>query len=184
MAAAESDLCLLSDVRVWLEMADNVTKYDGALQRLITACSGMMLRYMERLIAQADYRHNMDGPGSDMLVLPNYPIARVSSIAVDGVAVPTSNISHDSKRTIYLDGAYRFARGRNNIALRYTAGYDTVPVDLAQACIDTVALRWRERDRIGQSSKGMAGETTTFSLADFPRQVITLMDTYKNRVPA
>lgn len=182
MSAAETDLVKLSAVRSWIGMVPAVTEHDVTLARLISACSLAMQKYMERTIAQKDYRHSVSGPGAAFMVVRNYPITRVSSVIVDGLVVPASNITFD-ERTIYLNGAYRFARGRNNIALRYTAGFDAVPLDLAQACIDTVALRWRERDRIGMSSKGLAGETTTFSLADFPKQVITLMDEYKNRVP-
>lgn len=182
MSAAESDLTNLSDVRAWLGMAPANIEFDVALQRLITGCSAFMQRYMQRAIPATSYKHSADGPGSTFMVVKNYPITRVSSVTVDGVVVPLSNISFD-ERTIYLDGAYRFNRGRNNIALRYTAGYDEVPFDLAQACIETVALRWRERDRIGMVSKAVGTETTAFSLVDFPKQVQTLMDTYKNVVP-
>lgn len=178
--AAEGDLVKLAAVKSWLNL--KLTEFDADLARLISGCSAAMQRYMERTIGQQDYHHRMNGPGAEFITVPNYPIARVSTVTVDGVAMPKSGVSFDG-RVIYLAGGQRFARGRMNVELRYTAGFDVVPPDLVQACIDTVSLRWRERDRIGMSSKGLAGETTTFTLADFPKQVITLMDSYKNRVP-
>jgi hypothetical protein len=85
--------------------------------------------------------------------------------------------------TLYLSGGRRFTRGRNNVQLRYTAGFDDIPVDLAQVCVETVGLRWRERDRIGHTSKSLQGETVSFTLADFSPSGQTVIDSYKRTAP-
>ena len=46
-----------------------------------------------------------------------------------------------------------------------------------------VVLRWRERDRIGIKSKGLAGETVVFNTSDMPDDVQTVLDTYRKRIP-
>ena len=53
----------------------------------------------------------------------------------------------------------------------YTAGYAATPPEIAQACIELVCLRYKERDRIGQVSKNLAGEVVAFSQKDMPADV-------------
>lgn len=180
--ASEFDLVDLGAVRAWLGFKDAVTEFDADLERMITACSTTMQTIMGRTIASTRYNHFQDGPGAAFMVLRNTPIARVTSVVVDGRQIDPQFIKFD-ETTLYLSGGYRFTRGRHNVQLQYLAGYDEVPADLAQACIETVGLRWRERDRIGMSSKGLAGETTAFSLVDFPPQARAVMDSYKRTAP-
>lgn len=178
----ELDLAKLPDVRAWLGFNDSNTGNDADLQRLITACSTTMQRLIGRTITSARYNHYQDGTGSDFMVLRNTPIVRVSAVLVDDRLVDMTKMVFDDT-TIYLRGGQRFARGRSNVQLQYVAGYDIVPVDLAQVCIETVGLRWRERDRIGQTSKSLAGETTSFSLADFSPTSQTVINSYQRVAP-
>lgn len=178
----ELDLAKLADVRAWLGFAEAKVEFDGDLQRLITACSTTMQRMIGRTITTTDYRESMDGPGSAFMVLRNTPIQRVASVVVDGRPIEPQYVTFD-RTALYLSGGHSFARGRNNVALKYRAGYDDVPFDLAQACIETVGLRWRERDRIGMTSKSLAGETTAFSLADFSPSAKSAMNTYMSVAP-
>lgn len=182
MAASEFDLATLAAVKTWLNFADGNNDNNASLAALITGASLAMQKYVNRTIPLADYDHRQDGNGSNYMVCRNSPVQSITSITVDGAAIPAANISFEDS-TIYLSGRYVFTRGRGNVALVYTAGFDDVPPDLVQACIDLVALRWRERDRIGQSSKGLANETTTFSLVDFPPQVKTLLQQYMRVAP-
>jgi hypothetical protein len=176
----ENDLAKLADVKSWLGMKAEMIDFDADLQRSITACSLAMQRYMQRTIASTLYSHKADGNGSSYMVLLNAPIVSISSITVAGVAVPKTSIEFN-RSTVFLTGSV-FTRGRNNIALKYTAGFDDIPVDLVQACVETVGLRWRERDRIGKTSVAIQGETTAFDLADFNKQTVSLMQTYLRRV--
>ena len=66
-----------------------------------------------------------------------------------------------------------------NVAVTYTAGFAATPPEIEQACIELVALRYKERDRIGHVSKGIAGETVTFQQKDMPPDVQTLLDQYR-----
>ena len=77
-----------------------------------------------------------------------------------------------------------FPRGRGNVRVSYQAGFASPPADLTQACIEMVSLRYREKDRVGLVSKGLAGETTAYSLKDMPESVRTLLSQYRRVVPA
>ena len=89
---------------------------------------------------------------------------------------------HDENRLV-LRGLV-FPRGRGNVRVSYQAGFAAPPADLTQACIEMVSLRYREKDRVGLVSKGLAGETTAYSLKDMPESVRTLLNRYRRVVPA
>jgi hypothetical protein len=64
-----------------------------------------------------------------------------------------------------------------------------VPFDIAQATIELVARKYRERTRIGERSKSLGGgetvayETTTFSLRDFTSDIQLLLQQYRTVAP-
>lgn len=177
--AAATDLTTLKQVKEWLSVTGNAS--DSMLELLISGCSGAMQAYMNRTIMSQAYTEKRDGHGGDTMICGNYPVTSVQSVAVEGLVASLPFSFNDDG--IYLTGGYRYSRGKNNVVLAYTAGYVTTPLDLQQACIDTIALRWRERERIGHVSKSLGGETTAFSLKDFPAQVLTLLNQYKKVVP-
>ncbi len=166
----------LDAVKSWLNM--NVADFDDTLTRLIGAVTVAMQTYMNRDILSASYTDNIDGVGGSFVILGNYPITAVSSVTVGVQAITAYTFSGAG---VYLDPGWSFTRGRNNVHIAYTAGFASVPADLEQACIETVAMRWRERDRIGFVSKslGTVGETISFDLKDFNSQTKTLMNNYR-----
>ena len=91
-------------------------------------------------------------------------------------------LAEAERQGVRLAGA-TFRRGLGNIAVTYTAGFASVPDDLAEAAIETVAYRYRERKRIGLTSQAIGGETTSYRLADFPPMALTIINTYKRVAP-
>jgi len=68
--------------------------------------------------------------------------------------------------------------------LRYTAGYVTPPADLAQACVELVALRYRERGRIGEVARAIGGgQTASYSQKDMSDSIKTSIQQYRRVVP-
>lgn len=66
---------------------------------------------------------------------------------------------------------------------QFTQGLPEVPADVDFACCELVALRYKEKDRIGEISKNLAGQTVSYSqkdISDFGRSVI---DQYKRVTP-
>src|SRR5690348_4773590 len=77
-----------------------------------------------------------------------------------------------------------FPVGYNTVVVAYTAGYATTPLDVAQACIELVALRYRERTRIGEVSRSLGGaETVAYAQKDMSDAIKTLLQQYRLVAP-
>jgi uncharacterized phiE125 gp8 family phage protein len=175
-----ADLTTLANIKQWLKISDSTN--DALLTRLVTASSEFIKTWLNRDIFSQTYVGVVDGFGGYRKVLENYPITAVSSVVVDQLPVPLSINGNNgytfNKWRVALIG-YRFNRGVSNVVISYTAGYAVVPPDLEQACIELCALRYRELDRIGLISKGLAGETITFTQKDFTNSVRTSLMQHK-----
>lgn len=166
----------------------NVTD-DALLTRLTKAASGFIQTWLNRDLGQQTYTEKRNGTGGDTMLFANYPVTDVASVTINGQAIPQSPselqrgyVNDDN--ALYLRNA-TFERGRLNVTLVYTAGYpeDEVPAELTQACVELVAHRYREKDRIGLVSKGLSGETIAFSQKDMPSDVRTVLGNYKKVAP-
>lgn len=120
------------------------------------------------------------------MMFKNYPVKQIDFLKIDGVAIPPS--SSGSNGYVYdaysfmLIG-YTFTRGYQNVELSYQAGYDSIPNEIEQACIELIALRYKERERIGMVSKSIAGETVMFSQKDMSDAIQTTLSNYKKVIP-
>jgi hypothetical protein len=194
---AAGDLTTLANVKGWFSPPLTTTSDDALLTRLITAASQFIQTWLNRQIAQQAYTETRDGNGGRKLVFANAPVTAVASLTIDGIAIPpapnpTTAGFVFSPTMLYLQGTipgpsrdiYVFSRGFQNVVVGYTAGYAATPPEIEQACIELVALRYKERDRIGQASKNLAGEVVSFAQKDMPADVQTMLAQYRrNFVP-
>lgn len=158
------DLCALADVKAWLNFASSGD--DALLASLITHVSVFIETSLNRAVLSAAYSETRDGSGGRTLAFGVTPVTAINSLTVNGRAIPPAPDNFHpgyrfgpSRLSLY---GFRFTPGLDNVQVSYTAGFSAVPPDLAQACIQLVALRYRERDRIGLVSKGLGGEATAF----------------------
>jgi hypothetical protein len=179
------DLTTLAGLKAWLNLTS--TADDDLLQSLVTAASVFIETWLGRPILLGRYTEIRDGTGGRVMSLANGPVVSVMGLSIDGVTIPPST---GPTTPGYLVGAtrialvgYRFTPRLGNVVIAYTAGYAAVPPDVAQACNELCAMRYRERDRIGLASKGLAGETTSFQVRDMPADVATLLQQYRKVVP-
>lgn len=187
---AFGDLTTLADVRAWLQTGQSAFPItdDTLLTRLITAASQYVQSWLNRSIALADYLETRDGTGGESLQFACFPVAEMKWLTIDGREIPQAAASQRagyvfSPTQLYVRG-YRFSRGVQNVAVAYTAGYPEIPPDIAQACIELVALRYRERTRIGEVSKSLGGaETVTYAQKDMSDAIKTLLQQYRAVVP-
>ena len=180
---AAGDLTTLDNVKNWLSPPLTTSGDDALLTRLITAASQFIETWLNRAIASQAYVETRDGNGGNRLVTAHSPITGVTSLTIDGEAIPIAPTPLAagyifSPTAIYLQGR-RFTPGFQNVVLSYTAGYASTPPEIEQACIELVVLRYKERDRIGQVSKNLAGEVVAFTQKDMPADVQTLIDQYR-----
>jgi len=178
---AAGDLTTLDEVKAWLGLQTSTD--DLLLGRLIGAASRFIAIWLGRSLAETVYDEVWDGNGGVRAPFPNNPVNAVAALSIDGVAIPAApdcnNPGYRFDATLLLLQGYRFHRGFRNVTIRYTAGYATVPADIAQACIELTALRYRERDRIGQISKSVQGEVVSFIQKDLPDQVRAMLNPYR-----
>lgn len=179
------DLTTLPNAKAWLGVGTSGD--DALLTRLVTAASQYIQAWLNRSIASASYTDTFDGTGKTKLMLGNYPITAVASVTVDGTAIPASTgpttPGYVFTRTAIMLRSYAFSCGVQNVVIAYTAGYTATPPELEQACIELIALRYRERDRIGQVSKSVNGEVVAFSQKDMSDDIKTILSNYKKVVP-
>lgn len=189
------DLTSLADVKAWLQTSQSAfpSTDDALLTRLITAASQYIQTWLNRRIAVADYQETRDGTGGRHLHFACFPVSAVLSLTIDGFAIPPAPppAPNSGPTAGYVFSAtqvslrgYCFWRGAQNIVVSYTAGYATTPPELAQACIELVALRYRERTRIGEVSKSLGGgETVSYSQKDMSAGIATLLQQYRVVAP-
>jgi hypothetical protein len=188
---ATGDLTDLPTVKAWLGIPATSTEDDALLTSLVTAASQFIQVWLNRQLAQATYTEVRDGTGGQRLVFLNYPVTSVASLTMGMLTVTA--VSNPSTGTypsagylftpteIRLNGLY-FERGFGNVQVTYTAGYATVPPDVQQAATELVALRYRERDRIGHASKAVGGETVSYTIVDMSPDIKTLLSAYRRVV--
>jgi hypothetical protein len=191
-AMAFGDLTTLADVTAWLQTGQNpfLSVDDALLTRLITAASQFIQTWLGRRIALSDWIETRDGTGGQRLAFANFPVSTVLSLSIDGLAIPPAPADGGfdpgyvfSPTELALRG-YVFTRRAQNVVVTYTAGYPSVPFDVAQACIELVCQRYRERTRIGEVSKALVGgETVTFSQKDMGDAIKTLLQQYRAIAP-
>jgi hypothetical protein len=170
------DLCTLQAAKDWLGIRN--TDADALLQRLITFESRTIERAIGRPVLLEARRDTVTGYGSVTLMPPATPIRDVEGVTIDGAAVPAN---HDDLTLWRRDGLNWPRNARIEIA--YTAGLDSVPFDLEQACIELVAFHYREKDRVGMASKGLAGETTAYITRAMPHSVEARLAPYRKVAP-
>lgn len=112
---------------------------DTLMQRLISACSAYVQRWTDRTFRNLPYVETRDGTGGYVLPLINYPITSVTSVTIDGVAVPVApalgtqqvvtvgffggpgGYLFDMNRLIVR--GFKFWRGLQNVQVSYAGGY-------------------------------------------------------------
>lgn len=182
-----ADLCVLADVKAYLGLS--VTTDDAVISSLISAESAFIQNsHLNRTLQPTSYTDQFCGTGRNRHHLYNYPCVTVSSVTVSGIAVPLTTSSTVAgymmiDDSVVLMGGYQYSRGDWNCIISYTAGFAETPPDVAHACVELVAMRYRERERVGLASKGLAGETTTFITKSMPDHVKDILKQYKKVIP-
>ncbi|KGW27083.1 phage gp6-like head-tail connector family protein [Burkholderia pseudomallei MSHR733] len=198
---AAGDLTTLANAKQWLNVPSTVTGDDAMLTRLVSAASQFVQTYLNRTIASTAYTEKHTGSGSNTLALPNYPITAVSSLAIRGVPIAASpdgvqvGYTFDD-RFLYLIGNVGFSSFPNGtdghfpkwpplgVQVSYTAGFASTPFDIEQAVLELIGLKYAgDRTHFGQVSKTVNGEVVSFSMADMPASVKTLLNNYRKVIP-
>jgi len=166
---AYGDLASVVDVQSYLNLFAGTD--DAVFSRLITAASEFIHRFLNRSIPIADYEEIRNGTGGLTLALANFPVQSISALTIDTRPIPASvdglQLGYLFDPTSITLRGWRFFRGMQNVVIRYTAGYPQIPADITQACVELVALRYRERTRIGVAQENIVGvQSDTWHIFD------------------
>lgn len=183
---ATGDLTTLAGVKLFLGIQNDAD--DALLSSLISQISFAISNYTNRNLLSQSYVERYDGNSSSILMLRQHPITAVSALAINGAAV---SASPDGIAAGYaFDGNYVFLtkaifpKGIQNIQVSYTAGYASVPFDVAEAVTELVADRYRVRGRLGESSKSMAqGGSTSYDMSYMSDKVKGSLSNYRRMIP-
>ena len=167
----------ISRVRAYLKITG--TTDDALLADLIAQSSEFIRSVLSREVLTAQYIETRDGNGADTILVSNYPITVIDSVTVDGRAVTGALFDAYS---VTLPSGY-FTKGRKNVTIQYHAGLAAIPADVAQVCIELVAKKYRERDRIGTLSRTLAGEIVTYEKSDLSGEVQSRLRNYVKVCP-
>lgn len=180
-------------VKKVLRLDTTDTKDDALLQTLVDGATAAITQAIGRNLVSADYTEVRDGTGTPTLMLANYPITAVNSVAI---TYPLSAADAPANSTPLIEGvdfgftttAIKllcgiFPRGVQNVTVDYTAGYASAPADIAMAATKYAVLRYQELQRLGQKSKTIAGETISFDLSEMPPDVLAICNRYQTKIP-
>jgi hypothetical protein len=139
--------------------------------RLIGVASAAIESYCQRSFRRAETSERYEPSGANRLQLRRTPIVAVASIAIDGVATTEWEIEDSALGWLWRESRWKTAdaiisgsaasdempgSSKRAIVVTYTAGFvlpkdasaespRDLPLDLEQACIETVASLWRQR---------------------------------------
>ena len=153
-------------------------------------------------VAPISYTEVYDGNGKDRIWLRNSPIQSVTSVIVGTVTLTLSTGFNSpgvtvsgNKKYIFIcrgntgivnltDLGYGwggcFPRGRQNVQVVYSAGYNSTPDDIEMAARKAAALNYKRRDWIGLRSKslGQGAGSTSYQDWEYDPDVERLISNY------
>jgi hypothetical protein len=174
-------LATLTALKGYLGVSGN--NADAELQRLLDAASATVEQHVGRQLSAGARTERRHGNGRDMMLLRDSPIRSVSSLTIDGLAIPDADANGGTgylftDSTLWLVG-YAFNRGTLNVRVTYDAGYTAIPADVQHAVIEAAAQAFKEKDWIGHQSKSLGGETVSFLRSGIPDSAREALSFYK-----
>lgn len=206
------DLCTLAYVKGILPQVPsgatntNSSVNDSVYALLISAASAAFVDACERpnILVQS-FTETYSGDGHSSLILRNSPILSVQSLSVGGLPV-AAYATPGALGYVVADNGYEvelysgsfpaftpasfgfggsgFQRGFRNIAITYTAGYATVPLDVQQAVAEMVLWKKAKMPRIDLSTQTLNGtEVVSYNMQELPGVKATIAR-YSQRLSA
>lgn len=165
---AAGDLTTLAAAKAWIGVPNDAN--DTLFAQLITAASDFIQEsVLQRTLAVSAYVENYRGTGADTMLVRQFPIVSVASIAFCGRTITAAAAGNPPLNGFMFDGQELWLPGdrfpyREIVTVSYSAGYATIPAAIVQAANELVGEAFKRRDRIGQTSKNVGGqEVVSFS---------------------
>lgn len=175
-------IATLADIKAYLDIT--TADEDARITALLPAVESQVKKHLGYDPAKQAYLDRLNGNGRRFVVpQQSIPLVAVDSLTVDGVTIPAENGAtpgwYIADGAVWLSGNYLFTKGYGNVKLSYQAGYTNIPEAIKQAVVEMTAMRLKEIDRIGVSSKGIAGESISYSVKDMPDTVKGYLEPFR-----
>jgi len=163
---ATPNLTTLANAMQWLGVATGDD--DGYIARVLSTISTEIQNWLGFSVLQSSYSRTFDGQGTRKFFVPDIPLVSVQSLTIDGVSIPQGSPGtyrpgfYNNNQSINVLG-YFFTRGFQNVSSTYTAGYQSVPPDIEQACLDWCKIVYLSGKQIsipGNAVRVAAGDTS------------------------
>lgn len=140
-------------------LGEDLTASDAALVAIDAACDICRSEAWQTFNQVNDDEVLLDGSGTDALVLKEFPVTEVSSVAVgdDELTVDDDYKLNGNGTLIRLPySTAKWTKGRQNVAVTYDHGYadDDFPRDVRVVALQVAARIFRQ-----QASSGIQSET-------------------------
>jgi len=169
---AATDLVTLAEVKEHLEIIK--TDQDSYLATLIERVTGYVEASTRRKLKSRAYTDQLyDGSGTPELRLKEWPVTAVAAISFLDSQTATTwtaqsltyyTIDKATERTIVFRDGLIFPKDYQNVKLTFTAGYTTLPVELANETLRFLTLLHRLKDKQLEyvDSVSAMGQTTRY----------------------
>jgi hypothetical protein len=203
------DLATLSQVKGYLYTVQGTPADDYVLQWLTTSASQYLLSQTHRasLNSVSTQTEPYNGTGQPQITTREFPITAVQSVVINGYSVPATPttgpqaylqpgwaIGLNGTSIVLSSGGTGswypgygvpsvFPRGILNVVISYSAGYDGIPFDINEACVQLIGQNYKRRGWIDEASRAFAagGGQTTYRNWDAPTQVRKVINDYSRR---
>ncbi|MGE0701408.1 MAG: phage head-tail connector protein [Hyphomicrobiaceae bacterium] len=183
-AGTEYDLITVATARAALGIVDQAD--DATLQGFVSRASGVIASYCNRVFAVETVTETfrLDRLQEDLL-LSRYPVIAVTSIVENGNAL-TVNTDYEVDAAkgiitrLYNDRAAWWPMCK--VTIVYSAGYETKPGNLQQACVELVKSYYlsADRDPMVRSEATEAIGSTSYYSETLPPNVLGLLGQFRN----
>lgn len=187
----------LADVKESLGISSGVTTYDNLIIRKINQATRAIEAYCGRRFASTTYtQEEYAATGIDELILKQRPIITFTLLEIRDSSINENNWDTIDSQLYFVDtnaGVLNLmfnATGRwNRYRATYTAGYATIPEDLAEACASLAAFYTNNADdagvglaekREGQRMVRYANATQNFDNIIAALGIDSILDSYSN----
>ncbi|MBI1209662.1 MAG: hypothetical protein GC191_20560 [Azospirillum sp.] len=187
--AASQDLTDVDAVKAALGISG--TDDDDWLAVLVRQASGAIARFCNRTFVTETVTETfrLSRPAFE-LSLARFPVVDVTSIVADGETLDDADFEVDADPGILrrLDGNDELATWCGKVTVTYSAGFATIPSDVAAAAIALVRFLYHRRSTDPWTRSVVAGNINLALNADLsgpdglPREVTSLLDPF--RLPA
>lgn len=185
----ELALCTVEEVKDFGRLVNLSSDSEDEVERLIDAVGSLFNKYTNRTLGLVSLTEIHNGDGTGKLFPKNYPIITVRNLNEDSSRVFGASTLIDPDDYSIIDDVYiqlhdtSFGEDIQNVEIEYVSGYDPIPPDIKQACIEQVLWLFKkgEGHRIGQSAKTQGDSTISFRTSALLEEVKLVLNLYRKR---